>query len=319
MDIHSRLGYPCINVKLQTEQGIYTNRHIIKKTFEAQRNTNEVVSKLSLENVKDLVKIIQWNERNGIKFFRLSSNIFPWMSEYELTDLPDWKLIEANLKLAGKLATEYGQRLEFHPGPFNVLASHNGFVVKKTIKDLNQHAQIFDAMDMPKTHWAQINIHVNTTQGGKEVAAERFCKNFEKLSPSAKARLVVENDDKPSQYSVKDLYDLIYTRIGVPITFDSHHHKYCSGNMTHEEAAKLAASTWGDIPAGFHFASTINHEQPDKMARAHADWIYEEVTDYGTGAWIMCECKAKEAAIIKYIKEGVMHSDFEETYQLITS
>lgn len=320
MDIHSRLGYPCINVKLQTEQGIYTNRHIIKKTFEAQRSTNEVVSRLSLENVKDLVKIIQWNERNGIKFFRLSSNIFPWMSEYELTDLPDWKLIEANLKLVGKLATEYGQRLEFHPGPFNVLASHNGFVVKKTIKDLNQHAQIFDAMGLEPSHWNQINIHVNTTQGGKEIAAERFCKNFEKLSPSAKVRLVIENDDKPSQYSVKDIYDLIYTKIGTPITFDVHHHKYCSGNLTHEEAAKLAASTWPDgIPAGFHFASTINHEQPEKMARAHADWIYDEVTDYGTGAWIMCECKAKEQAIIKYIKEGVTQSDFEETYELITS
>jgi UV DNA damage endonuclease len=319
MDIHSRLGYPCINVKLQTEQGIYTNRHIIKKTFEAQRSTNEVVSKLSLENVKDLVKIIQWNERNGIKFFRLSSNIFPWMSEYELTDLPDWKLIEANLKLAGKLATDYGQRLEFHPGPFSVLASHNGFVVKKTIKDLNQHAQIFDAMGLEPSHWNQINVHVNTTQGGKEAAAERFCKNFEKLSPSAKARLVVENDDKASQYSVKDLYDLVYTKVRVPITFDVHHHKYCSGNLTHEEAAKLAASTWGDIPAGFHFASTINHEQPDKMARAHADWIYEEVTDYGTGAWMMCECKAKEQAIMRYIKEGVTHSDFEETYELITS
>ena len=104
MDIHSRLGYPCINVKLQTEQGIYTNRHIIKKTFEAQRNTNEVVSKLSLENVKDLVKIIQWNERNGIKFFRLSSNIFPWMSEYELTDLPDWKLIDPRTRSAMVLA-----------------------------------------------------------------------------------------------------------------------------------------------------------------------------------------------------------------------
>jgi UV DNA damage endonuclease len=320
MDIHSRLGYPCINTKLQNEQGIYTNRHMIKKTFEAQRSTLEGVSRLSLENCKDLVKIIQWNERTGIKFFRMSSNMFPWMSEYEITDLPDWKLISANLKLAGKLATEYGQRIEFHPGPFNVLGSQSGFVVKKTIKDLNQHAQIFDEMGLPQTHWAQINIHLNTTQGGKEASAERFCKNFEKLSPSAKARLVIENDDKPSQYSVKDLYDLVYTKIGVPITFDVHHHKYCSGNLTHEEAAKLAASTWPDgIPAGFHFASTINHEQPDKMPRAHADWIYEEVTDYGTGAWIMCECKAKEQAILRYISEGVTPTTYQENYELITS
>jgi UV DNA damage endonuclease len=318
-DIHKRLGYACINTELQETEGIYTNRHCIKRTYEAQKETNEHVSKLSLENCKDLVKIIQWNERKGIKFFRISSNMFPWMSEYELTDLPDWPLIEKNLRLAGKLAMQYGQRIEYHPGPFNVLASLSGFVVKKTIKDLNQHAQIFDAMGFPPTHWNQINIHVNTTQGGKEDAAKRFCKNFQKLSDSAKARLVVENDDKPSQYSVKDLYELIYKEIGVPITFDSHHHKFCSGNMTHEEAAKLAASTWGNIPAGFHFASTINHESPDQMARAHADWIYEEITDYGTGAWIMCECKAKEKAILSYIKEGVKTSEYVETYELITS
>lgn len=316
--ISQRIGYPCINITLQSSQGIYTNRHIIKRTYEAQKQTNEVVSKLALENVKDLVKIIQWNERKGIKFFRISSNMFPWMSEYEITDLPDWKLISANLKLAGKLATDYGQRLEFHPGPFNVLGSLNNFVVKKTIKDLNQHAQIFDEMGLEPSHWNQINIHLNTTQGGKEESAKRFCKNFHKLSDSAKARLVIENDDKPSQYSVADLYELVYKEIGIPITFDSHHHKFCSGNLTHEEAAKLAASTWGNVPAGFHFASTINHESPNQMARAHADWIYDEVTDYGTGAWIMCECKAKELAIISYLNEGIKQSEYEEKYELIT-
>ena len=318
MELHKRIGYPCINTELQSTQNVYTNRHMIKRTFEAQRETLEGVSKLSLANVQDLVKIIQWNERKGIKFFRMSSNIFPWMSEYELTDLPDWPMIEKNLQLAGSLAMKYGQRLTYHPGPFNVLASQSSFVVRKTIKDLNQHSQIMDVMGLPATPWAKINIHVNTTQGGKDEAAARFCKAFEKLHPNTKARLVVENDDKPSQYSVADLYQLIYMKIGVPITFDVHHHKYCSGNMDHDTAARLAVSTWPkDVPAVFHFASTINHESLDQMARAHADWIYEELNDYGTGAWIMCECKAKEKAIIKYINEGITPSDYEEKYTLI--
>jgi UV DNA damage endonuclease len=131
--------------------------------------------------------------------------------------------------------------------------------------------------------------------------------------------LVIENDDKASQYSVKDLYDLLYKEINIPITFDSHHHKFCSGNLTHEEAAKLAASTWGNVPAGFHFSSTINHESPTQMARAHADWIYEDITDWGTGAWIMVEAKLKEKSIISYMKEGVKTSDFVETFELINS
>lgn len=316
--INKRIGYCCINLELQASEGIYTNRRVIKRTYEAQKENNEVVSRLALQNVKDLIKIIQWNERNGIKFFRISSTIFPWMSEYELKSLIDWPMIEKNLQLAGSLATKYGQRIETHPGHFHVLASANEHVVKKTIKELDQAAEIFDAMGFEPSHWNQINIHLNTTQGGKEECAKRFIKNFRKLHLNTQARLVIENDDKASQYSVQDLYDLLYNEIGIPITFDSHHHKFCSGNLTHKEAAKLAASTWGNVPAGFHFSSTINHESPNQMARAHADWIYEEITDWGTGAWIMVEAKAKEKALISYIKEGVKHSNHVETYELVT-
>jgi UV DNA damage endonuclease len=313
MEINQRLGYPCINDKLQEEQGIFTSRGMIKKTFEAQKATNKKVANLALENIKDLAKIIEWNEKNGIKFFRISSNLFPWMSEYELTDLPNWSLISKNLKLVGDLATKYNQRLTFHPGHFNVLASLNPNVVTKTIKELNQHSQIFDEMGFEPSVWNKVNIHISTTQGGKDKAAVRFCKSFEDLNDNTKKRLTIENDDKPSQYSVKDLYDLVYKNINVPIVFDVHHHKFCSSDMSHESAASLAASSWPDgVAPVFHFSSTINHESPDQMARAHADWIYEEVTDYKTGAWVMCECKAKESAVLTYIKKGKKVSNYIE-------
>ena len=54
---------------------------------------------------------------------------------------------------------------------------------------------------------------------------DRFCKNFEKLSESVQGRLTVENDDKESMYSVKDLM-YIHERIGIPIVFDYHHHLF---------------------------------------------------------------------------------------------
>lgn len=34
--------------------------------------------------------MIHWNEVHGIRLFRLSSNIFPWMVSYKFEDLPDW-------------------------------------------------------------------------------------------------------------------------------------------------------------------------------------------------------------------------------------
>ena len=35
-------------------------------------------------------------------------------------------------------------------------------------------------------------------------------------------------------YSVKDLM-YIHERIGIPIVFDYHHHKFCTGDLTEQE------------------------------------------------------------------------------------
>ena len=59
-----------------------------------------------------------------------------------------------------------------------------------------------DLLGLPRTPYAPINIHVNTTQGGKENAMKRFCVNFERLDASVKTRLVVENDDSTTAISV---------------------------------------------------------------------------------------------------------------------
>ena len=53
-----------------------------------------------------------------------------------------------------------------------------------------------------------------------------LCRNFPRLSENCRKRLAIENDDKANMYSVKDLLTL-NARIGVPITFDFHHHVSC--------------------------------------------------------------------------------------------
>ena len=134
------LGYCCINMTLQKERKVTIGRGMIKKTF-AERGIN-YASELALANVKDMVEIIKWNHKNGISLYRMSSDMFPWCSEYDLKDLPDYDKICNILKGAGTLANQYGQRLTFHPGPFSVLASANPDVVTKTIRDLNTYKSI---------------------------------------------------------------------------------------------------------------------------------------------------------------------------------
>jgi UV DNA damage endonuclease len=280
------------------------NRTCRKATFE-QKGLS-YVSNLALQNIRDLIEIIKWNEKNGFKVYRMSSNMFPWMSEYEFKDLPDYKKICTLLRGIGNLASKYGQRLSFHPGPFNVLGSPNPVLVTKTIKELNQHAEIMDLMGLPQTYMYPINIHCNGVYGSKEDAMARWCNNWTKLSSSAKSRLVVENDDKASMYSVQDLYIGIFSNIKVPITFDFHHHRFNDSGLTEEEAFILAKHTWDyhDVRPLFHYSSCRRtFEDPTCKVQAHADFIYEKINDYGHSVDIEVEAKAKEVAVLKYKDE----------------
>jgi len=281
------------------KKGVTTNRGMIKRTF-LQKGI-PYASELSIQNVRDLIEIIKWNEQNNIKFFRMSSNMFPWSSEYPLSDLPHYNRIKNLLTGAGVLANKYGHRLTSHPGPFNVLVSPNEKVVKNTITDLSIHGEVFDLMGLSRTPYNKINIHCNGVYGDKISAMDRFCKNFERLPESVQSRLTVENDDKATMYSVKDLM-YIHERIGIPIVFDYHHHKFCTGDLSEEEALKLAASTWGDIKPVVHYSESKSlHENNDTIKpQAHSDYISETINTYGLDVDVMVEAKAKELTLLEY-------------------
>ena len=250
---------------------------MVKKTFLEKGLI--YASETALLNAKDLVKVIKWNNDNGIKMYRMSSDIFPWASEYEFTDLPHFEDIRMALLEAGDEAKRGGQRITFHPSPYGVLASVREDVVKNALKDLRQHAEIMDLMGLDQTHFYPINIHVNTTQPTKEEAAERFCNHFHLLSDNVKKRLVVEVDDKKSQFTAVDLYEMVHKKIGIPITFDYLHNKCNPSIHTEEEALALCLSTWPEgIPAITHYSdSKRNHEDPTAKEVAHSDWLYEKI------------------------------------------
>jgi UV DNA damage endonuclease len=297
-----RVGYACINMTLGRE-GVTTNRDAIQRTFKTKGLDH--ISKLALANVTDLEKVIHWNEENGFKFYRVSSGLFPWMTEYKFEDLPDWHEIKTVLQRIGDAATKYGQRMEFHPSHFTILASPNPSTVERSIRDLEQHSRIFDEMGLEPSHWNCLNIHVGGAYGDKQIASQRWCENFLRLSENCRKRVVVENDDKANMYSVLDLHNMIYQKVGVPITFDIFHHTFCTGDLSAQEAADLAASTWKDAPLVIHWSSSMKmYENSEAKSVAHADYIYDEFNDWSTGGWFMCESKAKELSILEYREHG---------------
>lgn len=300
--VKNHLGYACINMglnSLKKEARVTTNRAMIKKTFNAKGLS--YASELSLKNCKDLIKILRWNVDNNIRFFRISSNIFPWASEYNLKDLPDYHEIEEVLFNAGEYIEENNLRITSHPGPFNKLTSPKESVIQNTIKDLEHHAEIFDMLCLSRSHYNKINIHVGAAYDDKQMAIDNFCKNFERLSDGVKSRLTVENDDRESLYSAVELYSYIYKRIGVPIVFDYHHHSLCNGGLTEQEGLELSLSTWGDIVPVCHYSESRSEEYNDSKIKAcaHSDSYKRKINTYGNTFDIMLEAKHKELALFK--------------------
>jgi UV DNA damage endonuclease len=299
-----RLGYACICVSLGKE--ITTNRTMIKSTFE-RRGLN-YVSELALKNAEDIIKILRWNYQNDIHFFRLSSTIIPWADRIDIEKLPTYNGIVRALKRGGDYAKERNMRINSHPGPFVVLTSPKETVVENAIKDLEMHGKIFDLMGLSHTTYNNINIHCNGVYGDKQSAMDRFIQNFNRLSHSVKSRLTVENDDKASMYSVKDLM-YIHQKTGIPIVFDVLHHQFCTGGLTEEEALKLAATTWpSGIKQEIHYSESkaLHENNPKEKPQAHSLYINSLPNTYGLDLDVMVECKMKEKAILPFIKNNVL-------------
>jgi UV DNA damage endonuclease len=207
------------------------------------------------------------------------------------------------MKRIGDFVKSVGQRLTFHPSPYSVLASEKENVVNNAIKEINQHGEMMDMLGLDRTPFYPINIHINTTKPTKEDAANRFCENFKRLSDSAKSRLVVENDDKISQFTVKDLKEMVHDKIGIPVTFDYLHNKCNPYTESENEALSLALSTWPEnIPAITHYSDSRKiYEDESSKLLAHTDWMWNNVETYGLKFDTEFEVKMKEKALLKYI------------------
>lgn len=297
------LGYACINMTLGSQNPkISTNRGMVNKTFKSKGL--EYTQELIVDNLKDLIKIIKWNEENSIKFYRMSSEIFPWMSEYEFFNLSRYDEIRKLLSIVGELSLKFNQRLTFHPGPFNVLASPRKEVVENTIKELNKHSEIMDMMGLSKTPYNKINIHVGGVYGDKQKAMETWVDNFHLLNENTKSRLTIENDSKKTQYSVSDLM-FIHKETKIPIVFDYHHHFCYSDGKCSQKELELALSTWGGgIKPIVHYSeSKALHENVKVSLDAHSTYIDKLPNTYGHDFDIMVESKGKELSIIDFIKK----------------
>ena len=172
---------------------------------------------------------------------------------------------------------------------------------QNTIKDLNHHAEVMDLMGLSQTPYNKINIHVGAAYDDKVEAAKTFCKNFSRLSESCQSRLTVENDDKASLFTVKDLYQNVYSKILIPIVFDYHHYSLHPGDMNEKDSLELSLSTWGGIKPVVHYSQSrsVEHDNPKIKPQAHSDSYWKAPNTYDYSFDMMLECKHKELGLYK--------------------
>lgn len=298
-----QLGLCCINTILRSQNPpVFSSRKMIVKTVK-EKGINEL-KKLIIQNLEDTLILIDWNENNGIKVFRLSSELFPHKTN-KLVDDYTFDFAIDLLKEIGRISKIYNQRLTFHPGQYNVVGTQNEECFKQTCIELKYHADILDLMELD--HNSVMVVHGGGTYGNKRNTIDRWCHQFTLLPENVKSRLVLENCEK--SFSIIDCLE-VSERINIPVVFDTHHFE-CYKRLHPEELhlfeepanyIERILNTWKrrGIKPKFHVS-----EQGSGRIGHHSDYINEipqyllEIPDkYGVEIDIMIEAKMKEQAIL---------------------
>lgn len=266
-------------------------------------SANERLMEITKSNLNGLKEILKYNVDKGINFYRVTSNLIPLATHPNVTDWGYISHFDKELIDIGNYIKDNNIRFDSHPDQFNVINSIRPDVVEKTKKELLHQANIFKHMNYDK---GKMVLHINSKQGGKEKAIQRFIDNFKTFPNEVTSRLILENEDK--SYSAHDILE-ICQELNIPMVLDSHHHKcYKTGKLS--DIIEDIFKTWDNenLPPKLHLSSPYS-ERSKKLFNKHADYInpydFVELVEFlqplDQDFDIMLECKQKDRALLKLI------------------
>jgi len=327
-------GLVCISEVLKEDDKTLAFKTITRKRFAQLENDQSgsgllVLEERILHNLNLTRRIIEHCASQGIFHYRLSSAMFPLMTDptlgLELEKLSNYQDICESCDAIGVAAQSLSVSLSLHPDQFNVLASEKPAVVQKTIDELNFHAAIMDLIGLPQDYSAPINIHpsLSPKQNKEELFREivdRFYVAFSKCSQGVRKRLVVENEDK-GLWTCANLFMYFHNYCGTkhnhffPLTYDNLH-DYCNpsvfenNKITIQQNIDAFEKTWpSNYTPVFHWSWGKNG------SRSHADYADEQAPQYNRKIKWELEVKAKDKAIFRLLNPTKETEDLKEGAQ----
>lgn len=204
------IGYACLTIGVQN-----TN---LKSSIAKNINEEKLLDLIS-HNLNSLENIIDYNIKNDIKLFRISSDLIPFGSS-PINNIQWEKIFLSEFNKIGEKIRNSSMRVSMHPGQYTVLNSPNIEVVDRAIEDLNYHTKVLDTLGVGSEH--KIVLHIGGVYNDKKQAMERFICNYSLLDDKVKERLVIENDDK--SYNINEVLE-IGKKLNIPVIFDNLHNE----------------------------------------------------------------------------------------------
>ena len=290
------LGYPCMNRTLrEREAPLRCNRDMRKATFEERGPS--YAAELAAQNLRDLRAILEWNHEHGIDFYRVTSTLVPWNSQFHLEELDSYDELRRLAERCGEVVREHDMRLTFHPDYWCRLASTSADTRERSKRAIEYHADWLDLLGLERSPYYGVNVHIGATYDDRAATAERFRQAVRDLSPAARARLTVENDDERGLWGVSELVEAVSDHVDVPVVFDYHHHSFTDRGLTYRQGFERAAATWDCRPA-VHYSEPARLHGADAKPQAHAEYVAQVPGWLRDRADVMIEAGAKERAVL---------------------
>lgn len=287
-----KLGYVAITNALDV-----TSSTNVTYTEFTKNNDLSKIDKVIISNLEALENIIDYNIKNNIHFYRLTSKLIP-LATKEDVEFDYIDKFQNYYKKIGKKINSSKMRVDFHPDQFCVLNSTKKEVVLNSIKILEYHYKLLEALNIKDK---VIILHIGSNTFGKENSLKRFINNFKKLPIYLQQSIVIENDDK-----IFNIEDCLYLNkiLNIPIVLDYHHHICNPGSLNIEEVF----NTWKITPK-IHFSSPKNKTK--KEFRSHNDYInildfidfLNIIKNINTNLDIMLEAKGKDDALFRLVRQ----------------